>query len=170
MMNHIGFRLILLLVMALGFVGCEKEDTSAPHTVHYDRDMCSECKMVISDRNYAVQIVDAQNNKAYMFDDIGCALVWSRANTKEWPITPYIYVADQLSTKFINARTAFWTKGHRTPMEFGFAAFEKKPQADFYSFPEMREEALNSKNAPQQDVMKCGAEMKCGAGKCGGAK
>jgi len=159
------FKLLLIIGLVLGFSACEKKDPNGPHKIHYDRDMCAECKMVISDRNYAAQIVNPIKNKAYNFDDIGCAIIWMDASNEEWLDSAKLYVADQKTAELIPAKEVFWAKGFTTPMDFGFAAFKVKPEGDTYDFLEVYRDVLDANKAKQK--MKCGGEMKCGAGKCG---
>jgi len=163
-------KIVLLMLLVLSFLGCEKENVKGPHKIHYDRDMCTECKMVISDRNYAVQIVNPIKNKAYNFDDIGCAIIWMDKSTEKWLDTAPMYIADQKTSKLIPSREVYWAKGFTTPMDFGFAAFKVKPEGKTYDFLEVYRDVMQSKNAKKQQVKKCGGEMKCGAGKCGGDK
>ena len=161
-------KIILLAILVISFLGCEKEQTNGPHKIHYDRDMCAECKMVISDRNYAVQVVNVEKNKAYNFDDIGCAIIWMMQNDAKWLDDAKLYVADQKTAELIEAKNVYWAKGFTTPMDFGFAAFKTKPEGKTYDFLEVYRDVINSKNAKK--TMKCGGDMKCGAGKCGGSK
>ena len=167
------FKLLLITLLSLSFLGCEKQEQNGPHKIHYDRDMCAECKMVISDRNYAVQIVNPTNNKAYNFDDIGCAIIWMDQHDEPWLDEAKLYVADHDTAELTVAREVYWAKGFTTPMDFGFAAFKIKPKGKTYDFLEVYRDVMRSKNAKKaikpQEEMKCGAG-KCGAGKCGGAK
>ena len=56
------FKLLFLaIVILLGFTGCEKKDPTEMHGVHWDRDMCVRCKMVVSDRHHAVQVINTVN-------------------------------------------------------------------------------------------------------------
>ena len=160
------FKYLLIALLALSFLGCEKENINGPHKIHYDRDMCAECKMVISDRNYAVQIVNPIKNKAYNFDDIGCAIIWMEANNEAWLDDAKMYIADQKTSELIPSREVYWAKGFTTPMDFGFAAFKVKPEGKTYDFLEVYKDVMESKNAKK--AMKCGGDMKCGTGKCGG--
>jgi len=163
------FKLLLALLLLFTLLACEKKESQGPHKVHYDRDMCSECKMVISDRNYAAQIVNTQKNKAYHFDDIGCAFIWMNENKPTWIKNAKIYVADLESGKFINAANAFWTSGHTTPMDFGYAAHKVLPKVKKYQYSEVRENILISlKNKSVKHAVKYSKDMKCGTGKCGG--
>ncbi len=166
--SHIRNSAVLLSIMfilSFSFLGCEKQNQDGPHKIHYDRDMCAECKMVISDRNYAVQIINPEKNKAYNFDDIGCAIIWMENSSEKWLDKAKMFVADQKTAELIPSREVYWKKGYTTPMDFGFAAFKLKPEGRIYDFIEVYKDVLASENAKK--TMKCGSEMKCGAGKCG---
>lgn len=120
-----NYKLSVLLIVMLSFNACEKSKTEGVHKIHFDRDMCVQCRMVVSDRHYVAQIVDTRNDKAYTFDDIGCALLWIAQNPKDWHRDAKIYIAESQTGRFIDAKAAYWTTGHTTPMGFGLAAHEK---------------------------------------------
>ena len=108
-------------------MGCEKQKiTTELHEVHWDRDMCERCKMVTSDRQYAVQVINPQNAKAYMFDDIGCALLWFNDENIRWKKQAKIWITDVDTKKWIDARKAYYDAGNMTPMAYGFAAYVDK--------------------------------------------
>lgn len=164
------YKIVLLIGLMFGFSACDKAQESGVHKIHFDRDVCDECNMVISDRAYAAQVVDTQHNKAYMFDDIGCLVLWMDANPQQWFDTAKLYVADSKTLEFIDAKTAYWTLGNTTPMDFGLSATKVKMEAATLTFAEAKKEIFKSaeqKSANPSTTMKCGAG-KCGAGKCGG--
>lgn len=152
------YKIVLILLVVLGLNSCSEKKTKK---IHYDRDMCSECKMVISDRHFAVQVVDGK--KVNNFDDIGCVFTWLKENKKLDSKTINIYVADMFTDDLIEAKTAFWTDGHTTPMDFGFAAFFIKPKIEVLNFEDVKSKILHSSK-----LNKAQSVMKCGAGKCGG--
>ncbi|MFT7823518.1 MAG: hypothetical protein ABXS92_02030 [Sulfurimonas sp.] len=117
---------ILSLVMIAGFSGCEKKDPTALHEVHWDRDMCVRCKMVVSERHHAVQVINVENGRSYMFDDIGCTILWFHEEKIEWAPKAKIWITDVDTGKWIDARTAFYDTMNITPMAYGFAAHESK--------------------------------------------
>ena len=120
-----AFFLALLLI--IGFNGCEKKKiTTELQEVHWDRDMCERCKMVTSDRHHAVQVIDPKTGKAYMFDDIGCALLWFDEEKVTWKDQAKIWITDVDTGTWIDARNAFYDAGNVTPMAYGFAAHMKK--------------------------------------------
>ena len=119
--------LLLGLLFLLNFTGCEKKEISTElHEVHWDRDMCERCKMVTSDRHHAVQVINPQTGKSYMFDDIGCALLWFEDEKIAWKDKAKIWITDVDTGKWIDARTAYYDTHNITPMAYGFAAHEKK--------------------------------------------
>lgn len=120
------FSFLFFIFIGVFFVACDsKIDTSAKE-VKFDREVCERCKMIISDRNYAVQIVNKTNGKRYYFDDIGCTISWFKEENINWNNDAIIYVTDAKTGKWIDARKAFWTYGAVTPMNFGFSAYEEK--------------------------------------------
>jgi nitrous oxide reductase accessory protein NosL len=109
--------------LVAGFSGCEKKQiTTELQEVHWDRDMCERCKMVTSDRHHTVQVINPQNGKAYMFDDIGCALLWFEDEKIAWEDQAKVWITDAKSGKWIDAKNAFYDAGNVTPMAYGYAA------------------------------------------------
>jgi len=115
-----------LFLLTFNFLGCEKKADTGVHPVHYDRDMCARCAMVVSDRKNSVQMVDPKTSKSYMFDDIGCMILWVKQEHPELKDRTAVWVTAVNSGKWIDAKTAFYTTGNVTPMAFGFSAYESK--------------------------------------------
>jgi len=114
-----GFFLIVLL---LGLTGCEKKNPTEMHGVHWDRDMCERCKMVVSDRHHAAQVINPANRRSYMYDDIGCAVLWFEEEKIGWISTAKIWVTDISTGKWIDAKTALYDTNNITSMAYGFGA------------------------------------------------
>ena len=124
-MNKTLFLLSALL-LTLSFTGCEKKSTTAVAEVHWDRDMCARCVMVVSDRVNTVQVRNPDTGKTYMFDDLGCAVLWFDEEKIGWKDRAVIWINDNQTGKWINARTAFYDADNITPMDYGFAAHKDK--------------------------------------------
>ena len=120
--------LFLALFLAL-FGGCEKKDWRVPDKVHWDRDMCERCKMAISERKYAVDVVDPATHKHYKFDDIGCAILWFKEEHLNWGDKAIIWVKDGKTGQWIDARKAWYSTNKITPMGYGFTAYADKADA-----------------------------------------
>lgn len=118
--------LLLFATLPLVLNGCFEEDKTGPIEIHWDRDSCALCNMIISDARFAAQVRGGPKRKAYKFDDIGCAINW--LNKKPWAGDPEaeIWVAERSSTrqqvKWLKARDSRFVKGEQTPMNYGFGA------------------------------------------------
>lgn len=127
MKNYISNFLLIMFVLST--VACEKKADNSldkAHKVHWDRDMCSRCVMVVSDRKNSAQVVDPKTNKKYMFDDIGCTILWFKEDKINWQESAIIWVTDVNTGKWIDARTAFYDTENITSMAYGFSAHETK--------------------------------------------
>ncbi len=119
-------QIVLFAMVCLFLISCEKKIKTDLHKVHWDRDMCQLCKMVVSERKFAVQVVDTTNGRSYMFDDIGCTVQWFKEENIAWESTANIFITDANTGEFIDAKKAYYDTDSRTPMDFGFAAYKDK--------------------------------------------
>jgi len=117
---------VTFLLVSMSFSGCEKRDNSAMSEVHWDRDMCARCVMVVSDRMNTVQVKDPKSGKSYMFDDLGCAVLWFEDEKIPWADEAIIWINDNESGAWIDARKAYYDSGNVTPMDYGFGAHQKR--------------------------------------------
>jgi nitrous oxide reductase accessory protein NosL len=119
-------KIITSLFLILSFNACEKKVSTDVHEIHWDRDMCARCVMVVSDRNQTVQAINPKNGKVHVFDDIGCLILWFKDENIKWENEAIIWINDIKTSKWINARTAFYDTMNITPMAYGFGAHESK--------------------------------------------
>ncbi|WP_298706284.1 hypothetical protein [uncultured Campylobacter sp.] len=120
------FKALLCALAVLTFLGCGDEKDYG--NVHYDRDVCEHCQMAISDNRFSVDVrVDGKN---HYFDDIGCLVDFMVTNDKlSWLKDAKIYINDASGNgEFIDARTAHFYRGFKTPMSFGWGAFKNKQE------------------------------------------
>eukprot|EP01029_Cantina_marsupialis_P004310 TRINITY_DN143502_c1_g1_i1.p1 TRINITY_DN143502_c1_g1~~TRINITY_DN143502_c1_g1_i1.p1 ORF type:complete len:150 (+),score=29.51 TRINITY_DN143502_c1_g1_i1:64-513(+) len=125
-MLKIIIKSVFIFLLVLTSSGCEDEKVEKVHEMHWDRDMCDRCKMVISERKHGVQVINKKNNSVYKFDDIGCAISWFNEEKIDWKDDAKIWITDVDTGKWIDAKTAFYDTMTRTPMSYGFAAHETK--------------------------------------------
>lgn len=117
---------LLYVFVVLFFASCSSEDINKASTLHWDRDMCDRCVMVISDRKNAVQLRDPKTKKLYKFDDIGCMALWFREQNIEYKDNVKIWITDAKTGEWIDAKEAFYTTENSTPMAYGFSAHKSK--------------------------------------------
>ncbi len=123
-MRVISLFVSLMFVLMLGMNGCSKKSSDGSAVkMHWDRDMCERCKMAISERKYAVQVVNPQTGKVYKFDDIGCTVLWFDEEHIPWKDQAKIWITDARTGQWIDARTAKYTDDSITPMAYGLAAY-----------------------------------------------
>ena len=109
------------------FTGCQEDaPVNGMKKVHWDRDVCERCKMIISERKFAVQILNPTTQQSYMFDDLGCAVLWFIEDELTWFDEATIFINDAVSGQWINAREAIYVPETLTPMGYGLSAYSKQ--------------------------------------------
>lgn len=83
-----GFGFILLIILS----GCINQD---PVEIHLHSEECAHCKMVISDHQFASQMV-SEKGKAYLFDAVECLVAFTIQNP-EITKSAAIYLPDYIN-------------------------------------------------------------------------
>ena len=114
--------LLLSALFSVLLGGCGGEPETGPVAVEWDRDTCERCRMLISERGFAAQVRGGPDHRAYKFDDFGDAVLWLRE--QRWRDDPgvEIWVADYHTGEWLDARTAKFISGLKSPMSFGLGA------------------------------------------------
>ena len=119
------FKFTILVCFCSILLSCGKTNASEMKTIHWDRDSCDRCNMLVSEKHFAVQVINSKTNKAYMFDDLGCAVLWFQEEEQDWMNSAKIWISDASNENFIDAKSASYTKGNLTPMAYGLSAYTK---------------------------------------------
>jgi copper chaperone NosL len=116
---------IALFITVLAAFGCGQ--TAIKPVELSAGDMCSFCKMAISEKRYACELVNRFGD-ATKFDDIGCMKNYI---LKEHPEPSTIFVVDFSSKQWIDAKHAFYVHSSQlqTPMAGATAAFASQEDA-----------------------------------------
>ncbi len=117
----------LATIVILSLAGCELGPESGPGTIHWDRETCEHCQMVISEKRHAVQIRLPGDRQTHAFDDLGCGLLWLDQQGLEvgGANGPEIWVKDSKAGDWIDGRKAEFASGLTTPMAYGFGVVEQ---------------------------------------------
>ena len=120
-------KAIAAAMLALLFAGCQGK-RYAPTDVE-DSDSCAFCRMAISQRQFAAEIVDEEET-AHKFDDIGCMLQFLKE--KKGSLKPAAqYVVDYDSRQWLAVEKAHFVRSAAivTPMGGGIIAFSGAARA-----------------------------------------
>ncbi len=119
-------RQLLLPLMLLLLFACSDDPGTGAVIVQWEQDGCRRCNMILSDQFHAAQVrykpLDAPS-EIYIFDDIGCAVVWLEGQSWKGDPTIEIWVNEYKTGNWIDARKAFYVAGHQTPMQYGLGAW-----------------------------------------------
>lgn len=97
----------------LGALGCENPDR--PEDPVWGKQACGSCAMLVSDPTSAAELVTADGTRVF-FDDVGCMPTYVR----ERNVSPKHMWVRSASGQWVDAKSARYRTGHKTPMDFGF--------------------------------------------------
>jgi len=109
--------------MTVVYVGNEEKK---PIKIELGKFQDSDCGMVIDDTTYASQVI-SPSGKTYFFHDHGGMVNW--LSTKEFKDSAIIWVMAKDTKRYIDGRSAWYSRTDHTPMLYGFGAYEKKKEA-----------------------------------------
>jgi len=113
---------------------------------------CPQCNMFLVEKEYTAQAITT-DNKTHFFDDPGCLVLWIEENHKvsEKDIVKWVYASD--TKKWINAEKAFYSINDKTPMNYGFGAYEKTID-NAIDYNEMKLKMLRGENMTNPKIRK----------------
>ena len=116
-----------LIVVVGALANCQKQGITPVALA--PEDMCSYCRMAISEKQYAAEVIDS-DGQAFKFDDIGCMLDFVESKKNKAPIAAY-FVMDFDKREWIKGEDAFYvrTSEVETPMNGGIIAFKTQSHA-----------------------------------------
>ena len=140
----------ILIAFMLFFVGCEKIEVyktskdGKPVEFKKNEVQCVECTMQLETKLHTAQAV-MPSGRVYFFDDPGCLAKWYMKH-KDPKIKLWVYTND--SKRYVDARRAWYKLGDKTPMNYGFGAYEKRVEGsvDFDEFVAMMARGENMTN------------------------
>ena len=104
---------VAVTLVALG-IACQSA-ADAPKDPVWGKQACSSCAMLISDPHFAAQVLTPAGDHLY-FDDVGCmaSFLTRRKNSpsRAWVRDP--------GGNWVTTELAHFSKGAKTPMDYGF--------------------------------------------------
>lgn len=133
----------VLMVLAVALAACGGS-ANGPEPIHYDRDTCEQCRMIISDSRFAAEVRDA-DGVLHRFDDPGGAIVWMAAHHVD-PAKAGVWVMNVRDGKtWLDAHKAYFAPMQTTPMDYGYGAIAN-PEAGALDFDAFRAKILAQKD------------------------
>ena len=122
MRNNLTLWAWCLIVGVAVFANCQKR-TVEPVAIAPE-DMCSYCKMAISEKQYAAELIDGER-QPFKFDDIGCMLNFVKKGSVNVSASSF-FVMDFDERQWIKADNAYYVRSSdvTTPMNGGIIAFK----------------------------------------------
>lgn len=117
-------NLLILMPLLMIFSACV-EGEAKPQDPLWERDSCAHCRMVLSEKRYAVQRI-LPNGQIHHYDDIVCAMKHGHA-----PDEGKLYVRPDGGDEWVDAEKATYESGLRTPMNSGFGAVKSGGPVSF---------------------------------------
>jgi copper chaperone NosL len=111
-----------VIVLFVAFAAACGGGPRGPAELDTRHDNCRFCRMTVSDRRFAAQIV-APGEEALFFDDLGCVTSYLK-DAKAAGTGSVLYVSDHRTREWVPAATAVFTRveGLETPMGSGMVA------------------------------------------------
>lgn len=104
------------------------------HQEEEELNSCPQCNMKLPKSNLHTSTVDVSHKRKY-FDDIGCMILWANENNIDLTkVKTKVFSND--TNRYIDAVGANYNIGDKTPMGYGFAAYENK-QKDSIDFKQV---------------------------------
>ncbi len=118
-------EVLLFLFIILSFFACGPSEIK-PVDI-YSEDMCSQCRMAISDQSFAAEIL-TETEEVYKFDDIGCMEKF-KEKSGELKVAA-TFVKDYVSKTWLPIESSIILQTSlKTPMSHGKVAFADSAQA-----------------------------------------
>ncbi len=151
--------LIMAIIMIVFFSLAKQEQmitvykgnlTQKPLSIKLHHLQDPQCAMVVEKNEFAAQLA-AKSGKTWIFDDVGCMVLWSDDKVFLDPPKLWVYTLD--SKKWIDAKKAYYSTTEHTPMHHGFGAHEF-PDARYISYEEMRLRTLRKEDMSNPVIRK----------------
>ena len=127
MLRRLPLAALLLLALAPAHAGCQR-GAAGPVEITPE-DACAFCRMAISEKRYAAELID-EDGEAHKFDDITCLGRYLREKLGAKQVAAR-FVVDYDARRWLKAEDAYYVRSSelKTPMSGGVVAFGGEAQA-----------------------------------------
>ncbi len=116
-------------LLALVLLGC----SGKPEEIAYGRDICTFCKMAITDPRFAAEII-TKKGKVYKFDSIECMIAATLDGTVDPAEVRHYWVKDFETREWVDAEQARFLQSPRmrSPMGVNLVAFATREHMEAF--------------------------------------
>lgn len=130
-------NLLWLVPLTLIVAGCNQPTAIVPPEIHYGRETCADCGMILNDPHYAAAVAfrtepDAPAQSA-VFDDIGCLLSWRQRHSEAQVVVTW--VKDVNTAAWLEAASAVYVKSDQFSTPMGSGVVAGSTVSDFAKLP-----------------------------------
>ena len=138
---------VLSFLLVLFISACSTTPDDSKTNLH----ICPQCHMELPKSNIHTSTIK-QDGKVYYFDDPGCMILWAQKNSvKCKDVEAKIFSND--TKRYIEVMGAFYTINEKTPMLYGFSAYEKE-RADTIDFAAVKLRMLRGEHMANPKIRK----------------
>jgi len=112
--------------------------------------ICPQCNMALPKSN--IHTATITDDKVHYFDDVGCLVIWSKDNDINLKSVK-VKVFSNDTQRYIDANKAFYSINEKTPMNYGFSAYENKKDTSI-SFDEVVMKMLRGEHMANPKIRK----------------
>lgn len=122
---RLPLRVLCVIIGMMALANCQEQTVEPVDLV--PEDMCDYCKMAISEKRYAAELIDIEGQE-FKFDDIGCMSNFVRRSGAK--VSAY-FVMDFDERQWIKAEDAYYIRSPEltTPMNGSIVAFKNELRA-----------------------------------------
>lgn len=144
----IGFLSSLFIL----FAGCDSSQNTSKKELSSSSHICSQCNMPIAKTHKEYTAVLSTEHSHEYFDDPGCMILWVKENNTDInEVDLKVYTND--TSKYIDAKNAFYAFDELTPMNYGFGAYKNKAE-NLIDFKQMRLRMLRGEHIANPKIRK----------------
>jgi hypothetical protein len=125
-LSHI-LKILATWLLAWTLLACGRSP-DLPAEPIWGKEPCAHCSMLVGEPRTAAQAVNAVGDRVF-FDDVGCLVLWTAEQKHGAPQRLWVHAAT--GPTWLEARTARFLGGQKTPMDYGFVTTEGKDGIDY---------------------------------------
>ena len=118
------FKSLLFLVFVItSFVACNSSNDQLANNTDPKNHICPQCNMPLPNSNIHTSTLNDDGDITY-FDDVGCMILWAKDKKIDLK-SKELKIFSNDTKKYIDPFKANFTINEKTPMLYGFSAYEK---------------------------------------------